>query len=1024
MFKKLLILVTMLGFPLVALAQQGTLTGTVSDGETGELLPGATVFIPELSTGGTTNLDGVYRVTNVPYGSYEVVVSFVGYRTVRRTVEIASSEVTQDFELRIDAIGLDDVIVSGYAPQLKREVTGAISSVTSRDIVYVPLQNTEGFLQGRAAGVNVTSVSGAPGGAFRVQIRGNGSINAATQPLYIVDGVQISFSQRSSLASNSPLNTINPDDIESIEVIKDAASAAIYGAQAAAGVVLITTKRGSEAQTRITARVETGIRNATQEVDYLNRDQYLDWAAEARQFSFPNETFEEARENRVNFYRNFFGSPLEADDPLAGDPTGRDLADTNWQDFIYDQGVVQKYNLSIAGGTSSTTFRISGGFEDTQGHVFRTGFERLNLRTNLDHRFNDRFSTGVTINIARTYQFGICDGGNFINCPPSQAMFEAPMSFPFLPDGSYNPETRFGVDTNPAVIADEVDRNATQLSILGNLTANYRITDWLSVRGLIGMDYRNTKDELYESEIVRAAWGGRVLLIDRVVENMTTNLVFNASHTFDNVHNLSGFLGTEYRRNYSESFSAEGRGFPIEQIRVIGATAEPFSVGGSFTEFRFAGYFLRAAYNYDERYFVNVVGRYDGSSRFGSETRWGFFPSISGAWRISDENFFNVDVIDELRLRAGYGTTGNSAIGNFAARGLYSVSGQYMNNVGLAPSQLANANLGWEEAREVNVGLDFGFLEGRIAGAIDMYRKDNVDLLFGRPLPSDSGFGSITENIGSVRNEGIEFEINSVNVNTADFTWSTRFNIAFNRNEVLSLPEGETLSPNSFLNQIKEGDPLGQINAIRWAGVNPADGRPMWYDIDGNITYNPSQVNDSVPYKDGVANRVGGFGNTLSYRGFTLDAFFQFSFGQWAFANTDWFFTRTLDFNMNLDEMVLDRWQQPGDITYFPRAVPVGASFPETANFRTQTASHAIYNTSYVRLKNLTLSYNAPRSITEPLQVSNLRVFLTGVNLLTFTNYPFYDPEVAVSETTIFGNITVAQYPTARQFNAGIEITF
>lgn len=1033
MLKKLLLLVVMSAFPLLAFGQSGTLTGTVMDSDTGEPLPGATVFLSDIGQGSPTDLNGEYEITNIPYGTYEAVVSFVGYVTIRQTIEIDASRVEQDFRLRFDAVGLDDVVVSGYAPQLKREVTGSVSTVSAAEIADVPLQNTEGLLQGRAAGVNITATSGEPGGAFRVQIRGNGSINAASEPLFIVDGVPVSFSQSPGNASNSPLNALNPDDIESIEVLKDASSAAIYGSQAAAGVVLITTKRGSEGRTQISASVQAGTRFSANRVDYLGRDAYLDYLGEA--FSIATgQSFEDARANRANAMRSEFGSPL-AEEDLPGEPgseerqafldQGLDLADTNWQEFVYDQGATQKYNVSVTGGSGDTNFRLAGGYEDTQGMVFDSEFTRLNLRTNLDHRFNDRFTTGITFNTSRYTRFGICQDGNFINCPPSQAMFEPPFSFPYLADGDYNPNTNFGINANPAVIKDEVEREVIFLSILANATADFRINDWLSVRGLVGIDYRDTDDRRHETVIARPAEQGFTSQDFRRVENSIANLVFNANYTFDDVHNVSGFIGTEYRRDYNQRIGLTGEGFPGTFFSALNASTTPTRANGFNTEYRFAGYFGNLKYNYDQKYFLSFTGRYDGSSRFGADTRWGFFPSISGAWTITQEDFFNVSYIDDLKLRVGFGTTGNANFPNdFAARGLYSAIGSYQAQTGLTPTQLANVNLSWEEAQELNIGLDYAFLEGRISGAIDVYRKDTKDLLFDRPLPTDSGFGSITENIGSVRNEGIEFDIQSINVNTADFTWSTRFNIAFMRNEVLELPNGETIDENDFLGEIAEGQPLGQIRAIRWAGVNPADGRPMWYDADGNITYNPDQTTDSFKYKDGVANQVGGFGNTLSYKAFTLDTFFQFSFGQWAFANTDWFFTRTPNFLMNLDEMLLDRWREPGDLTYIPRAALNGAAYQETADFRTQTGTHAVYNASYIRLKNVTLSYNAPRAVTETIGVSNLRLFVTGVNLHTWTAWPFYDPEVAFDDTDIFNNITIASYPTARQVNAGIELQF
>lgn len=1009
MYKKILCTLCVVFFAFqFAYAQTGVVSGQVTDAETGESLPAASVLIAELERGAATDIDGQFRIGNVAPGTYTLRVTFIGYQTFSQSIEVTEGEETVvNPALETGAIGLDELVVSGYSVTPKRELTGSISTIRANEIQDVPLQNIESMMQGRAAGVQIESVSGNPGGAFRVLVRGNGSINAATEPLYIIDGVQISQSQQTDLTSSSPLNSLNPNDIESIEILKDAASAAIYGSQAAAGVVVITTKRGAQGATLVTARAETGIRDASRRVSYLNTEQYLDYYSEARGW-----TRDETRQSLLNFF---------------GSPTGDDqLATTNWQEFIYDTGVTQKYTISLSGGDDRTRFYLSGGYEDTDGTAMNVKFDRMNLRTNFDHQITDRLQGGINLNLARNFQFGMCQDGNFINCAPSQAMFEAPMSFPFLQDGSYNPETRFGLDSNPAVVRDEVDRNVTVLSLVGNANLNYRVNDWLFVSGMAGLDYRSTEDEQYRSPIAAPAQNGFITNTNRSVNNFISNLVFNARQTFDAVHNVTGLIGTEYRRDFSKFASTRGDGFPGTFFKVLSASATPVTASGSFSEFRIGSYFSNVKYNYDERYFISLVGRFDGHSRFGSDTRWGFFPSASIAWRISEENFFNVGFIDELKLRAGYGTTGNAEIGNFAARDLYSALAtySYQGNTALTPTQLANPNLSWEEAQEINLGVDFSFLDGRITTEVDVYQKNNRNLLFERPLPNDSGFEDINENIGMVRNEGIEFNIRSVNVSGRDFIWSTRFNIGLLRNEIRELPDGEIIEPNSTTQRLEEGRPIGLIHVPEWAGVNPADGRPMWYDADGNLTYTPSQTDDAIAWKDGVANATGGFGNTFSYRGITLDTFFQFSFGKWGFASTDWFFTRNTEFLMNLDEIVLDRWREPGDMTYFPRAHHLGTDFPETANFRTTVGTHAIYNASYIRLKNITLSYDLPVSITQRVNLRGVRLFASAANLLTWTAWPYYDPELAFDPRDIYGNVTTASLPTERQINAGIEIQF
>ncbi len=1020
--------------PVLALAQTGSLSGQITDAEVGHPIPGANVFIPELNRGDVSNRDGNYTIANLPPGTYTLRVSFIGYRTYVQTVEI-SAGITKEINvtLNIEAIHFDELVVTGYAAVPKREITGAITTIQAREIQDVPLQNVEGLLQGRAAGVQVQSVSGNPGGAFRVQVRGQGSINAASEPLYIVDGIQISQSELSIYASQSPLNAIDPTNIESIEVLKDQAAAAIYGSQAAAGVVIINTRRGFEGATRISARLERGGRIPLKRVNYINTEQYLDYMAEARYHLGQHPSIEAAREWQENWFRSYFGTPIWTSEdlakPFAERPVGP-LANTNWyDDVLTHRGATQKYSISATGGDQTTRFFVSTGYENTESHLLPDRFERFNVRTNIDQRMSNRVNSTLNLNLTRGYQFGICQDGNWINCQPSQAMFEAPMSFPYLADGEYNPLTRFGLTNNPVVIQNEVTRDVTFISIIGNANLDYRATDWLSIRGMIGVDYRHTEDVRFDSPITRPAESGLLITFNRRVQNFNANLVANMRRTYAGVHTVSGIMGAEYRRDYSDFTSFQGQGFPGNFFRVPDAAAEAMNISGAFGEFRIGSYFANAQYNYAEKYFISLVGRYDGHSRFGAEQRWGFFPSISGAWRISEERFFNIGLFSELKIRAGYGTAGNANIGNYAARGLYSAVGSYQGITSLAPDQLENVNLTWEESREINLGLDVALFGGRIAAEFDLFRRKNVELLFDRNLPIDSGFESITENVGTVQNEGFEIALNTVNFHTRDFTWSSRFNIGILRNEVLELPrdhDGEfiTINPNNFTQTIKVGQPLGIIFARRWAGVNPADGRPMWYDANGNITYTPSAVGDADFYKDGVQNITGGLGNTINYKGLSMDIFFEFNFGQWGFANTDWFFTRTPDFLMNLHEMVEDRWRQPGDITYLPKAIVVGGNYPETADFRVTHSTNAIYNASYIKLKSITISYDLPRSLTDQLNIGGMRLFVTGANLYTWTAWPWYDPELAFNPTDIFGNFTQASYPGFRQFTTGLEVQF
>lgn len=1013
--KVLSLLVCAFGFLFVssAVAQDVTVSGTVVAADDGEPLPGVTVMLQGTNRGTATGPEGTYEITAPSDGV--LTFSFVGYNQQEIPID---GRTTIDVEMVIDVTELGDVVVTGYGTQEKRELTGSISQVSSEDIEGVPVQNTEALLQGSAPGVTVTQTSGNPGGAFQVNVRGNGSINAASQPLYIVDGVQISFSQLSNQTSQSPLNSINPSDIESIEVLKDASAAAIYGSQAANGVVLITTKSGQTGDTRITVRSEQGFTDATERPGYLSTSEYLDYMAEAsvnESLLGPGTTFDGARDFWSGTFAGIWGTPSR---------DGETLANTNWKDYVYQRGVTQKYNTTVSGGTEDTQFYVSGGYEHTDGHIFNSNFESLNLRSNIDHSVGERFDIGLNINLSKQDQFGICQDGNFVNCPPSQAMFQNPMTFPKFDDGEYATSVFGPIAWNPAVIKEEVDRNVQTISVIGNLNTSYQFTDWLSLSGTLGADYRNVEDERYETPVAAPSEGGSLSYDYRNVYNFNANAVLNAQRTFAEVHNVSGLIGTEYRRDFWTRVGTTGLGFPGSFFRVLNASSTPNEASGFNSEFRIGSYFTNIKYNYDQRYYFAFTGRYDGHSRFGADKRWGFFPSVSGAWRITEEDFFNVDFISDLKLRVGYGTTGNASIGDFAARGLYSAVGSYNGQTALAPTQLANANLSWEEAQELNIGIDFELLQGRINGSVDAYRRDNENLLLDRELPAESGFSEITENVGSIRNEGIEVSLNSTNVQTSDFAWNTRFNVSFQDNEILDLGETDVLNADDSFEELRVGQKIGVIQVPDFAGVNPADGRPMWYDADGNITYQPNPVEDSKKYKDGLAEVNGGFGNTLSYKGLQLDVFLQFSFGKWAFANTSWYFTRTPDFFSNLDDRVLERWKEPGDVTYVPRAATGGSVYQETSNYRTTLGTHSIYNASYIRLKNVKLSYSLPASMTDKLKLDNVKLFASGRNLITWTAWPYYDPEVAASTTDIYGNLVAASYPTGMRVNAGIEISF
>lgn len=997
-------------FVPMTFAQSGSITGKVTNAESGEVVPTANVLLVEISRGAATNLEGVYSIDDVPAGTYTLRVTFVGYQAYEEEVTIqAGQQLTHDVELQPGEIGLDELVVTGYGVETQRELTGSISKVSSEDFEDVPVQSTAGILQGRAAGVQVTASSGTAGAAFEVDIRGDGSINAGDDPLYIVDGVQISFAQNPS-DNDSPLNNINPKDIESIEVLKDAAAASIYGAQAANGVVLITTKRGQEGATQVSASVQRGAREFVRNVDYMNTDQWIEWQRLAYDIrGLSQAQADEAIRNTLPSYGH------DRDTPFS------ELPNTDWFDLITRPGATQIYNMSLSGGNEDTRFYISGGYEKDEDQLRASHFERFNLRTNIDHTVSSNFSTSLNLSLSNSKSRNICEDGFFVNCPLSGVTFLLPFGYPYNEDGSYNTSfPGFGQIVNPEVVLNEDVARRSSVQIIGDISATYNFTSWLSLRTQFGLDWRNARNYDYANQIARPDLGGNLFEgIDTNV-NFTTNTVLNFRQTFDEVHNFSGLLGGEYRRDYARDVNAVGRGFSTPLFKVLDGAATPISASGDFSEFRVAGYFGNLKYNYDNRYFVNVTARYDGSSRFGSENRWGFFPSASAAWAIAEEEFFDVDAVEQLKLRASYGVTGNSQIGRYAALGLYELSGSYNGVTGLEPDQLANTILTWEESSSVNVGVDYSLWGGRLSGTIDAYQRDNTELLLNTPLPSSSSFGSITRNIGHVRNKGIEFSFNSVNVDIGDFVWTSNFNIAWVDDEIMELTEGtEQLFPGSTT-PFEVGRSQSALDLTRWAGVNPADGRPMWYDVDGNITYQPSEEDEVAFHEDGTKDITGGFGNRFTYKGLTLNVFFQYAFGGVSEPAqvTVWGMTQAAgSASLPVVEMLTESWKQPGDMAPIPSPLPLGVFEHTDTDFWGTNSDMLYYSNNYIRLKNATLSYNLPSSLVDRVGLGNVRLYVTGLNLLTFDNYPGYDPEAT-------GITTAASIPVARQINGGIEVQF
>ncbi|MDO8967955.1 TonB-dependent receptor [Algoriphagus sp.] len=974
----------------VAFAQNRVITGTVTSVEDNMGVPGATVLVKGTTIGTATDLDGKYSIS-VPAGSNVLVFTFVGLTTREVTI---GNQTTINVALQPDVQALSEFVVTSYGDQSKREITGAISSVKGEVFQDLPMQSFDRAMQGRIAGVQVTSTSGQPGGALNVRIRGVGSVNAGNDPLYIIDGVQVPAGGLSGQGSQNALASINPNDIQSIEVLKDAAAGAIYGAQAANGVVIITTRRGTKGSTKVRLSAQTGVVKPLGLYEVMNSQQL----AGLKRDAFVNS-----------------GRPAINAANVYGNPEDPNLPNNSWVDATFGDDRLSVYDISLSGGDDKTTFFLSGSYTDQGSQVIKSDYERATTRLNLTHRPNKKLTVNTTLSLAYQKSNGAIDRGNFVNSP-FQAGFTARPNVPiYNEDGTfrdYPSDHLFGYNIVQGA-AQEL-RLANTVQTVSNIQLNYQFTPWLSFTSFAGLDFADNRDENNRPSTIAAfrAAGGNSTNTDRRNVNFNTNHNFNFNKKFADKHTVSGILGYEYKTESRELTFAQGQGFANPILRYLNNAATPLAVGSSFTQFKRLGVFGQAKYDYNDTYTADFTLRRDGHSRFGSDVRFGTFGAVSVGWRLSSMQFLqNATWLDNLRLRASYGVTGNSEIPNFASQTLVASAGQYGGSPSLALNQLGNNLLTWEEAETFNIGVDATMFNGRIITTVDFWRKNSSNLLFNTPLPIDSGFGSITQNTGELRNQGIDFDIQTVNITAGKFQWSTAFNVTVLENEVISLFGGEERIGNTIV----VGQPLFPIYTTPYAGVNPANGRPMYLNENNEYTYT---IRDADVRYQGSAlpTSYGGLSNTFTYGGLSLEVFFQGQFGNKAF-NSDLFNLASTGSGPN-NQLVnqLNYWKQPGDVVSNPMPWESGAR-PGGSSY-TATSTRQLSDGSYIRLKQVTLSYAIPPVVSQRIGVAQANVFVQGLNMATFTKYNGIDPEV-----NSIGN-TFAAFPNSQQITAGVSLSF
>ncbi|GAB3951245.1 TonB-dependent receptor [Spirosoma harenae] len=986
-----------------------TVTGRVIDAVTNGGLPGVNVLVKGTQQGTTTNADGQYTLS-VPSGTATLTFSYIGFVSQEVAVNNRS---TVDITLQSDDRSLNEVVVVGYGSQRKVETTGAIASVKSAELVQTPVANVAQGLQARVSGVQVSQNTGAPGGNISVRIRGTNSINGNSEPLYVVDGIQISNGSNNSSEINnvSPLSTINPNDIESVEILKDASASAIYGSRAANGVVLITTKRGKTGATRVTIDSYYGVQNVNKTLSLLN-------AAEFAQVE--NETFK----------NNYYPNPASLGEG------------TDWQNIIFRQAPIQSHQLSINGGSEKTQLSISGNYFNQDGIIINSNFKRYSFRLNVDHRISDRVKVGTSILGSYVVNSGVTTGNQSIGDAGvvtgsvlGAAVGAPPTLQPYRTDGSIFPfgeqaNGQYREVINPLNYTAILNQTAIRRT-LANVYGEVNLFKGLTYRASFNVDMQGTLRDTYSPRSIV----NKTDLNDNsgsASKTNTNNLallhesILTYSTTFAKDHSLkvTGVFASQ-SENYNQNI-INANGFPNDATQNEALQLALNRTVNSFRSTqRLDSYLGRINYGFKDKYFLDLTARVDGSSRFGANHKYGVFPAVSAGWRIIEEPFVkSITWLSDLKLRASYGITGNAAgIDPYQSLATVSASGSDYNinhayATGINPSGIANPDLRWERSAQTDIGLDIGLLNNRISLIVDVYQKTTKDLLYVKTLPLSSGYSTITGNFASLENKGLELAVNA-RILDGPLKWNVSANTTFNRNKLLDLDGGTTQERFVTTYSILQvGSPLGLFKTYVFDGVNQTGetvlpgyggtvGSQKVKDLNGDGTISAA---DQIITGNPNPNFIYGFSTNLSFKKFDFNAFLSGSQGNDIYNASRLSFTMPLG-QRNMLKGVVNRWTPTNPNNEFPAPAQGG---------RMPISNYVVEDGSYLRCKNITLGYTLPRI----KGIQNIRVYVSANNLFTITKYSGYDPEVntyAGSNTAI--GIDNLVYPQAKSFLGGLQIT-
>ncbi|WP_163516759.1 SusC/RagA family TonB-linked outer membrane protein [Gelidibacter japonicus] len=979
---------------------QRIIKGNVSAADGIGPLPAATIMIKNSSTGVTSDFDGNYSITaNV--GDI-LVFSYIGMVTQ----EVAVKNQTEiNVVLKEDLSELDEIVVIGYGSVSKESLTGSVEVLSGDKFEMATSTSLENSLQGNVAGLQMSSSGGQPGSNVDIRIRGIGSFNADSSPLYVIDGIPVITGSQSETdfgndghASNV-MSTINPNDIESVSVLKDASATAIYGSRGANGVIIITTKSGRSGKMKINFSTQVGFSSPAYNNlnEPINEKDYHTLFIEG--YVNDGKTVEYAQ----NLYDNYYPDP----------------ADTNWLDAIMRNGVTKQYNIDASGGGDKITYFASASYFDQEGIMLGSDFERLSSRLNLTAKVTDKLTITNNISVGRTTAHGATEGTSFDS--PMYGAYLVPAAVPIYNEEGqfYNGHVGFMMGgANPVGKYTEDERWMKQTRIIDNISADYKITQNLNFKTAWSFDLLN----IHEFEFDNGRYGDGRRVGGRADEATIENIswigtqTLNYNKLFQDRHQIDVLLGYEAQKSERRSLRARAEGYPNPNLRTLANAANPTLATSAKSEYSFLSMFSRLSYNFDRKYYATLSYRRDGSSRFGSDNRWGNFWSVGASWVLTQEKFMtDLTWLNNLKLRASYGVTGNAGIGNYDSLSLYGFGNDYATMPGSAPSNVGNSLLTWENQHSMDIGLSLAFLNNRITSNMTYFIRKNEDLLLERPLSRTTGFSANLQNVGDMQNTGFELDVNIGIIDSEDFNWQLGANVSFVNNKITKLDE--PITENLFRKE--EGRNFYDYYLTQWAGVDPQTGQGLWY-TDETKSVKTSDYNEAERVyvgKSALPDFFGGLNTSVRYKNFELSGQFSFVWNKYLYdypafvMDSDGRYTPRSTTQWNFD----NRWTTPGQEALNPKWVWGNTSLSNSKN-----STRALYDATYVRLRDVTFSYDLNNSVAEKINIVSMKIYLKGSNLLTWVR----NKDLRLDPESGTNGMVDAFIPMAKTVTVGLNIGF